>query len=99
MLFLYHFGRAQSGTKLLLSAEDKNAYSVYYFCIMNDVNRAYTRLLEVLSRINISSIPFSLGNKFRDILAKYGDDKKLKEMLKSNLRLMRTIEGNVDKHK
>ena len=79
-------------SRLLMAANDKNAYSVYYFCIMNDVERAYQRLLEVLSRINVSSIPFSLGNKFKDILAKYGDDKKLKEKLKANDRLMRTIE-------
>lgn len=80
-------------SKLLMAADDKNAYSVYYFCIINDVERAYQRLLEVLSRITVSSIPFSLGNKFKDILAKFGDDKKLKEKLKANDRLMRTIEG------
>ena len=65
---------------------------MYYFCIMNDVERSYRRFLEVLSRITVSSIPFSLGNKFKDILAKYGDDKKLKERLKANERLMRAIE-------
>ena len=81
-------------SKLLMAADDKNAYSVYYFCIMNDAERAYQRLLEVLPRINIASISFSLGNKFKDILAKYGDDKKLKEMLKVNTKLMRAIEGN-----
>ncbi len=79
-------------SKLLMAANDKNAYSVYYFCIMNDVERSYRRFLEVLSRITVSSIPFSLGNKFKDILAKYGDDKKLKERLKANERLMRAIE-------
>ena len=81
-------------SKLLMAADDKNAYSVYYFCIMNDAERAYQRLLEVLPRINIASISFALGNKFKDILAKYGDDKKLKEMLKVNTKLMRAIEGN-----
>ena len=81
-------------SKLLMAADDKNAYSVYYFCIMNDAERAYQRLLEVLPRINIASISFSLGNKFKDVLAKYGDDKKLKEMLKVNTKLMRVIEGN-----
>lgn len=79
-------------SRLLMAANDKNAYSVYYFCIMNDVERAYQRFLAVLSRITVSSIPFSLGNKFKDILAKYGDDKKLKERLKANERLMRAIE-------
>ena len=81
-------------SKLLMAADDKNAYSVYYFCIMNDAERAYQRLLEVLPRINIASISFALGNKFKDILAKYGDDKKLKERLKVNTKLMRAIEGN-----
>ena len=86
-------------SKLLMVADDKNAYSVYYFCIMNDAERAYQRLLEVLSRINVASISFALGNKFRDVLVKYGDDKKLKELLKSNTRLMRAIEGNDGKQK
>lgn len=80
-------------SKLLISADDKEAYSVYYFCIMNDEGRAYIRFVEVLLRINVQKIPFSLGNKFKDILEKYGEDKKLKEMLKVNGPLMRTIEG------
>lgn len=86
-------------SKLLMAADDKNAYSVYYFCIINDVERAYQRLLEVLSRITVSSIPFSLGNKFKEILAKFGDDKKLKEKLKTNDRLMRAIEGKESNQK
>lgn len=86
-------------SKLLMVAEDKNAYNVYYFCIMNDVERSYQRLLDVLLRITVSSIPFSLGNKFKDILTKYGEDKKLKERLKANDRLMRTIEGKDGRNK
>ena len=86
-------------SKLLMSADDKNAYSVYYFCIMNDVERAYIRLMDVLSRINIQKIPFSLGNKFKDILEKYGDDKKLKDLLKANSKLMRTIESRSENQK
>ena len=84
-------------SKLLMSADDKNAYSVYYFCIMNGIERAYIRLLEVLSRIDVKKIPFSLGNKFKDILEKYGEDKKLKELLKTNDKLIRTIEGKTIK--
>ena len=86
-------------SKLLMAAGDKNAYSVYYFCIMNDVPRAYNRMLEVLQRINLKSIPFSLGNKFKDILQKYGDDKKLKDLLQTNSKLMRTIEGKENQEK
>lgn len=81
-------------SKLLMAAGDKNAYSVYYFCIMSDVPRAYNKMLEVLQRINVKSIPFSLGNKFKDILQKFGNDKKLKDLLQSNSKLMRAIEGN-----
>ena len=66
---------------------------------MNDVERSYQRLLDVLLRITVSSIPFSLGNKFKDILTKYGEDKKLKERLKANDRLMRTIEGKDGRNK
>lgn len=79
-------------SKLLLAANDKNAYHVYYFCIMHDIPRAYTRWMEILQRIDVTQIPFSLGNKFNDILGRYGEDKKLLNLLKKNVQLMRAME-------
>ena len=82
-----------------MAANDKNAISVYYFCIMQDVPRAYNRLLDILSRIDVKQISFALGNKFEDILNRYGNDKKLLDMLKANETLMRAIEDNKRKIK
>ena len=79
-------------SKLLLAANDKNAYHVYYFCIMHDIPRAYARWMEILQRIDVTQIPFSLGNKFNDILGRYGEDKKLLNLLKKNVQLMRAME-------
>ena len=56
--------------KILLNPKDKKAYTIYYFCIMSEIPNAYNRLLSILSRIDVSSIPFSLGNKFKEILLK-----------------------------
>ena len=81
-------------SKLLMAASDKNAFSVYYFCIMKDVPRAYNRLLDILSRIDAKQISFALVNKTEDILNRYGNDKKLLDILKANEKLMRAIEDN-----
>lgn len=79
--------------KLLTSVTDKNAYGVYYYCILNDIAGAYESFLEILSRIDTSKIPFSLGSKFKDILDKYGSDKKLITLIERNNRLMNSIKS------
>jgi len=81
-------------SKILTEPTDKEGYSVYYFCIMHEVERAYIRMLSALGRIDTSKIPYPLGNKFRAILEKYNNDKKLVELLEKNKRLMRSINGN-----
>lgn len=68
----------------------KNGYNVYLFCIENKVERAYTKFLSVLERIDVKKIPFSLGNKFNDLLKIYNDE-KLKSILSSNKKLYKTI--------
>lgn len=77
--------------KLLTLATDKNAYGVYYYCILNNITGAYDSFLEILSRIDTSKIPFSLGSKFKDILEKYGNDQKLVKLIERNDRLMNSI--------
>ena len=77
--------------KTLSNPEDKKCYHIYYFCVMSDVDFAYQKLLEILSRIDIQKIPFSLGNKFKDICTKYGADPKLMTLLEANELLIKTI--------
>ena len=81
-------------SKILTEPTEKEGYNVYYFCIMNEIERAYMRMLGVLGRIDVTKIPYSLGNKFKAILEKYNSDKKLTELLEKNERLMRSINGN-----
>ena len=81
-------------SKILTEPTDKEGYSVYSFCIMHEVERAYIRMLSALGRIDTSKIPYPLGNKFKAILEKYNNDKKLMELLEKNKRLMRSINGN-----
>ena len=69
------------------------AVAIYYFCIMSEIPNAYNRLLSILSRIDVSSIPFSLGNKFKEILLKFAYDKKLQELISKNKPLMNSING------
>lgn len=80
-------------TKVLITPSEKDAYNTYYHCIMNDISGAYNKLLEVLGRIDTTKIPFSLGNKFKEILEKYNQDKKLENLISKNIRLMKTING------
>ena len=84
-------------SKILTSPNDKVCYLVYYFCIMHGIERAYNRLLDILTRIDTSMIPYSLGNKFKDILEKYSNDKKLFGLIKPNAQLVRSITGKEQK--
>ena len=61
------------------------------FTILNNITGAYDSFLEILSRIDTSKIPFSLGSKFKDILEKYGNDQKLVKLIERNDRLMNSI--------
>ena len=80
--------------KILTDPATKEGYGVYYFCVKYGVPRAYNRLLEILGRIDVSKIPFSLGGKFKDILRQYNQDAKLLALLAKNGRLMRSIDSN-----
>ena len=75
---------------IITKPNEKNGYNVYLFCIENNVEGAYTKFLSVLERIDVQKIPFSLGNKFNDILKIY-HDKKLKEIVSSNKKLLSVI--------
>lgn len=81
-------------SKILTDPTEKDGYGIYYFCIKHQVEQAYNRLLGVLGRIDTTKIPYSLGNKFKDILGQFSQDKKLTGLLEKNQRLMRSIVGN-----
>ena len=75
---------------VITKPNEKNGYNVYFFCIENNIEGAYTKFVGILDRIDVQKIPFSLGNKFNDILKKH-PDKKLKEIVSSNKKLSNAI--------
>ena len=75
---------------IITRPKEKNGYNVYLFCIESNIEGAYAKFLNILERIDVKNIPFSLGNKFKDILLIY-PDKKLKEIVSSNQRLLNAI--------
>lgn len=77
--------------KTLSNSNDRKCYHIYYYCIMCEVEQAYQRFLGILRRINTQSIPFSLGNKFKDIYEKYNRDSNLLMLLNSNNQLIKSI--------
>lgn len=75
---------------IITKPNEKNGYNVYFFCIENNIEGAYAKFVGILDRIDVQKIPFSLGNKFNDIL-KMHPDKKLMEIVSSNKKLSNAI--------
>ena len=80
-------------SKILTDPTEKDSFAIYYFCIMHNIEQAYKRLIDVLGRIDVTKMTYSLGNKFKKILERYNQDKKLIDLLSKNGRLMRSITG------
>ena len=76
----------QLNEMIITNPEDKKGYNVYLFCIENRIEGTYTKFLNILKRIDVKKIPFSLGNKFNDVLKKY-PDKELLEVISKNKNL------------
>lgn len=75
---------------IITKPKAKNGYNVYLFCIESNIEGAYAKFLNILERIDVQNISFSLGNKFKDIMLIY-PDKKLKEIVSSNQKLLNAI--------
>ncbi len=79
--------------KMLTDNGDKQCYKIYHILIIQDIPNTYQRFLEILQRFDTTKIPFSLGNRFREILNKYGDDNKFLGLIYKNEQLKKTIES------
>lgn len=75
---------------IITKPNEKNGYNVYFFCIENNIEGAYAKFVGILDRIDVQKIPFSLGNKFNDIM-KMHSDKKIMEIISSNKKLSNAI--------
>ena len=70
----------QLNEMIITKPNEKNGYNVYFFCIENNIEGAYAKFVGILDRIDVQKIPFSLGNKFNDIM-KMHPDKKITEII------------------
>lgn len=75
---------------IITKPNEKNGYNVYFFCIENNIEGAYAKFVGILDRIDVQKIPFSLGNKFNDIM-KMHPNKKIMEIISSNIKLSSAI--------
>lgn len=75
---------------IITKPTEKKGYNVYLLCVENEVDGAYSKFLNILGRIDVKKIPFSLGNKFSDILKSH-HDQKLIDTIAPNTRLFNAI--------
>lgn len=80
---------------IMANPHDKKGYDIYYFCVMGDIELAYTQFVNILSRINVKKIPVSLSVKFNKIKGKYPDDKKFDSILLINESLVRAMQPKI----
>jgi hypothetical protein len=77
---------------IMANPHDKKGYDIYYFCVIGDVELAYTQLVNILSRIDVKNIPVSLSVKLNKIKEKYPGDKKFDLILSINESLVRAMQ-------
>lgn len=79
--------------KILTKPDNKQLFNLYYFlCIDNFFEKAYEKFINILQRIDIAKINlFSMGDKFKRLLASHGNDKTLKVIVEKNQPLYRAI--------
>lgn len=76
---------------ILVHPKDNAGYTVYYFCIDASVDMAYDKFINILMRVDIKIVPFSIGNLICDISKKF-NDKKLMDLISQNPRLKTAVE-------
>lgn len=76
---------------LLLKPADRSCYNMYYYCITEDIDGSYSYFLTLLSRMNVESIPLSMGNKIKAIWERYSKDEQLVSKLSKNEKLISKI--------
>lgn len=79
--------------QIMTDPKSKNGYCVYLACDKEGIDGAYLRFSGVLSRIDTTQIPFSLGNRFKTCLESHNNDARLWGLLVKNSALKRTIES------
>lgn len=77
--------------KILSEPTKKNGYNVYFYCIKGELSNAFASLKSLLNKVSIEDIPGSLGAKFKEIKAKYPNDKKFQDLFKGDTEISRAM--------
>lgn len=77
--------------KILSEPTKKNGYNVYFYCIKGELSNAFASLKSLLNKVSVEDIPGSLGAKFKEIKAKYPNDKKFQDLFKGDTEISRAM--------
>lgn len=76
--------------KLMATADERQAYNIYYYVINAGTDDAFPHFLETFSK-TAAKAPISISNIMRNLLAKYPNDKKLEDLIKKNIKLSKMV--------
>lgn len=79
--------------QIATSPNVKNGYCIYCICDTENIDGAYEHLKAIISRIDVTKIPISIGNRFHDLLIKHNNDAEFREFLSKNSKLIKTIDS------
>lgn len=79
-------------TQISTAPNDRLGYTIYCLCDVNNIPDAFPRLTSILSRVGTSKIPMSLGNRFSELIKKYGKDGSFYNLISTNKKLIKAIE-------
>lgn len=76
--------------KLMATADEQQAYNIYYYVIKTGTDDAFLHFLDTFSKTAIKA-PISISNIMKNLLDKYPSDKKLEALIKNNNKLSKMV--------
>lgn len=76
--------------KLMATADEQQAYNIYYYVIKAGTDDAFPHFLEAFSKTVIKA-PISISNIMLKLLAKYPNDEKLEVLIRKNSKLSKMV--------
>lgn len=76
--------------KLMATADEQQAYNIYYYVIKAGTDDAFLHFLDTFSKTAIKA-PISISNIMKNLLDKYPSDKKLEALIKNNNNLSKMV--------
>lgn len=76
--------------KLMATADEQQAYNIYYYVIKAGTDDAFLHFLDTFSKTAIKA-PISISNIMKNLLDKYPSDKKLEVLIRKNSKLSKMV--------